>query len=134
MEKFPWVFLEKRESLFIIVSRVLLAEELVGGSGDVSDERLGDAAGARSQGRRCNYRPHGHVRRESKSKISSAESKNTKPKTSSQNVSERHRATLDAPGQHEGEERRRSNVPSSALLCRQRIKTNDDPKKKKKLV
>lgn len=82
----PWVFLEKRESLFIIVSRVLLAEKLVEESEDVSDERLGDAEGARRQGRRCNYRPHGHVRTESRSETSSAESKSTKPKTSSQNV------------------------------------------------
>lgn len=68
MEKLPWVFLEKRESLFIIVSCVLPAEMVVGESSDVSDERLGDAAGARSQARHRSHRPHGHVRPESELK------------------------------------------------------------------
>lgn len=61
VEKLPWVFLEKRESLFIIVTCVLLAGMVVGESSDVSDERLGDAAaGARIRA--------SHVRTESKEK------------------------------------------------------------------
>lgn len=125
----PWVFLEKRESLFIIVSRVLLAEELVGESETCQARGLGtrQAQEVRGGGATTDPMAMSEQRASPKHCPLSPKTQNQKPQAKTyKSVTERHQMHLVST-----REKRGDGPMCRALLCRQRIKTNDDPKKKK---
>lgn len=132
VEKLPWVFLEKRESLFIIVSRVLLAEELVGESETCQARGLGtrQAQEVRGGGATTDPMAMSEQRASPKHRPLSPKTQNQKPQAKTyKSVTERHQMHLVST-----REKRGDGPMCRALLCRQRIKTNDDPKKKKNLL
>lgn len=102
----PWVFLEKRESLFIIVSRVLLAEELVGESETCQARGLGtrQAQEVRGGGATTDPMAMSEQRASPKHRPLSPKTQNQKPQAKTyKSVTERHQMHLVSTREKRGE-------------------------------